>query len=88
MSELGKMEISSLMVEGGGEINASFINSGLVDKFVCVIAPKIIGGKNAVSWVGGKGIEKMNDSIKLDIHSVKKCGTDLVITAYPEKNNF
>ncbi|MGQ0513963.1 RibD family protein, partial [Bacillus sp. D-CC] len=50
---LGEHFIASLLIEGGGEVNASFIENKLVDKFIIYIAPKIIGGRDAPTFIEG-----------------------------------
>lgn len=54
MVNLGNIGIDSVLVEGGGEINASCIDAGIVNKVYTYIAPKIIGGKTALSPITGK----------------------------------
>jgi len=82
---LGSRGITSVFIEGGAEVNGSAISSGIVDKLLFFIAPKIVGGRDAPGPIGGMGIEKISDSLELDITSVKKCGQDIVIEAYPSK---
>lgn len=79
---LGKMNIDSILIEGGGNINASSIEAGIVNKVYTYIAPKIVGGKEALSPVTGKGIEYMQDAIKLKNTSLEKIGNDFLITGY------
>ena len=61
MEMLGKREITSMLIEGGGEINASAIAAGIVDKVMCFVAPKIIGGQNAPGPIGGEGVPNLKD---------------------------
>ena len=61
MEILGKREITSILIEGGGEINASAVAAGIVDKIMCFIAPKIIGGRNAPGPIGGNGVPSLTD---------------------------
>jgi diaminohydroxyphosphoribosylaminopyrimidine deaminase/5-amino-6-(5-phosphoribosylamino)uracil reductase len=56
--ELGNKQITSLLVEGGGQTHASFLEAGLVDQAIVYVAPKVVGG-HAPSWVGGKGIASL-----------------------------
>jgi diaminohydroxyphosphoribosylaminopyrimidine deaminase/5-amino-6-(5-phosphoribosylamino)uracil reductase len=58
---LGEREITSVLIEGGGEINASAVAAGVVDKVMCFIAPKLIGGRNAPGPIGGEGIANLSD---------------------------
>ena len=65
MKILGKREITSVLIEGGGEINASAIAAGVVDKVMCFVAPKLIGGQDAPGPIGGVGIRSLADAVNL-----------------------
>ncbi|MCX8029648.1 MAG: bifunctional diaminohydroxyphosphoribosylaminopyrimidine deaminase/5-amino-6-(5-phosphoribosylamino)uracil reductase RibD [Brevinematales bacterium] len=84
VSKLGEMKIINLLVEGGGEIIGSFFDNNLVDKVYVFISPKFIGGKNA-KVIGGKGISKVEDSIRLyDIVAIR-FEDDVMVKGYVEK---
>ena len=55
LSQLGRMNITKLIVEGGSEVNYSFLKEGLVDRVILFMAPKLLGGAKARGWIGGKG---------------------------------
>lgn len=78
---LGDRGITSLFVEGGAEVNNSFVMSRLVNQIITYIAPKLIGGKNAPTSIGGTGFSKMDDVLELDIKSVETIGRDIKIIA-------
>lgn len=82
---LGEKGISSLFIEGGGTINAAFLENGLIDKVVFYFAPKLIGGKIAPTFIEGTGIEWMKDAIDLRDGEFTKIGKDFKFTGYPEK---
>lgn len=82
---LGEMKICSLLVEGGSEIYASFLNANLVDKVCWFISPKILGGRLAPSPVGGAGIAALKDAIKLREFEIQRFAEDICITAYIDK---
>jgi len=84
LEELGKRQITSILVEGGGSLIGSLFDCGLVDKVNAFIAPIIIGGEEAKTAVAGKGIDKVVDSLKLKRVMVEKCGEDLVVSGYIE----
>ncbi|KUO52552.1 MAG: bifunctional diaminohydroxyphosphoribosylaminopyrimidine deaminase/5-amino-6-(5-phosphoribosylamino)uracil reductase [Desulfitibacter sp. BRH_c19] len=84
MSKLAEKEISSVLVEGGSETIWSFFQEGFVDKYYMFIAPKIIGGREAVSIVGGEGIETMDTVIKMKWKECRFLGNDLLVTCYRE----
>lgn len=82
LKELAKMEITSVLIEGGGETIASAFEAGVVDKVYFFIAPKVIGGRGAVTSVEGEGIEKAGKAIGLKRTSFRKIGDDLLIEGY------
>ena len=65
MEILGKREITSVLIEGGSEVNASALAAGIVDKVMCFIAPKLIGGQDAPGPIGGVGIRNLTDATHL-----------------------
>ncbi len=71
--------IRSVLVEAGGVLNGAFIRTGLVDKFVLFVAPKILGDRNGKNFVEGFDITDINNSKLLDIISVKRFTPDLMI---------
>jgi len=77
--KLGKMKIDSLLIEGGGTLNYSFLQAKAVDEIYAFIAPKIIGGASAKSPVEGEGIELMNNAIVLDSIEVEMVESDLLV---------
>ncbi|MBU1026209.1 MAG: bifunctional diaminohydroxyphosphoribosylaminopyrimidine deaminase/5-amino-6-(5-phosphoribosylamino)uracil reductase RibD [Candidatus Margulisbacteria bacterium] len=82
LKKLGRMKITSLLIEGGGEVNASFLEAGLVDKAYLVYAPKIFGGRDAKTGFEGQGVKLPSQAYELkDIHQEKK-GEDFLITGY------
>lgn len=83
LAELAAREIVSLLVEGGSTVNASFLLQGLVDKVVWFIAPRIIGGREALGPVGGSGIRHLARAIRLTETVVKQLGADLCVEGYP-----
>jgi diaminohydroxyphosphoribosylaminopyrimidine deaminase/5-amino-6-(5-phosphoribosylamino)uracil reductase len=86
-NKLGSMGITSILVEGGGELNASLIAAHLVDKFLIFVAPKIIGGIRAVSLVQGKGIANLRDAYTCGRFKIKRLGNDLLLETYPLKSS-
>ena len=83
LRKLGEMEITSLLVEGGAEVAASFLEAGLVDKVLTFVAPKIIGGSEAPGPVSGRGKETMDGAIPLTGVTYGHVGDDLYIEGYP-----
>jgi len=85
LKELGSRSIQSVLVEGGSTVAGEFVDAGLVNKVTFFIAPKIVGGTDAVSAVGGRGVEKMSAALELDHVTVTPRGKDIEVTGYPAK---
>jgi len=88
MFSLGSMGIDSVLLEGGSTIAFSALMKGVVDKVVSFIAPKIIGGADAPSPVGGKGLVEMKDAIIVKNWNYRKIGSDILIEGYINKNKI
>ncbi len=82
MKELGRRDIVSVLLEGGGLLNASALKENIVDKAILFVAPIIIGGEKAPSFIGGQGIQKLKDAVRLKKVEAKKIEDDLIIEGY------
>jgi diaminohydroxyphosphoribosylaminopyrimidine deaminase/5-amino-6-(5-phosphoribosylamino)uracil reductase len=76
----------SLLVEGGGELHASFVERGLFDKLYLFQAPTLIGGTGAPSFLGGRGAERLQDAPRLTQVSSRILGPDLLFEYYPAQS--
>jgi diaminohydroxyphosphoribosylaminopyrimidine deaminase/5-amino-6-(5-phosphoribosylamino)uracil reductase len=85
LDELGRREITSLLIEGGSAVNFDALDSQSVDKVIFFISPKILGGKEAVPVVGGRGFQEIDRSLPLAFANVERVGPDLIIEAYLAK---
>ena len=81
LKKLGSENVMSLLVEGGGETNASFLLNGLTQRVAFFYAPKILGGRDARKAVAGDGVTKLSDAIQLRDTEWQKVGADLAMTA-------
>ncbi len=81
--------LTSLLVEGGGEVHASFLEARLAHRFTTFLAPKVLGGRNARRSVGGQGFSSLETCPRLiDVES-RRFGPDLMFTGrieYPMEN--
>lgn len=82
MKKLGGQNIDSILLEGGGTLNASALEDGIVNKVYAYIAGKLIGGMDASSPVEGMGIDRMADAITLQNMEIEKLGDDFCIVGY------
>lgn len=86
LRRLGKEEIDSVLVEGGAETAARFLEARLVNKVSLFIAPILIGGRDAVPALGGSGAGRIADALRLDDLTVARLGEDLYVTGYPARD--
>jgi diaminohydroxyphosphoribosylaminopyrimidine deaminase/5-amino-6-(5-phosphoribosylamino)uracil reductase len=83
LRNLGEQEISSVLVEGGGHLNGSFLREQLVDKFYFYVAPKLIGGVRALGPFQGDGIMELEKAVELNNIKLNQLGNDFLFTGYP-----
>lgn len=79
MRLLAKEGIVHLLVEGGGRLHASFLETGKADEVLWFIAPMIIGGANAKTAVEGQGIQRLKEAWRLQEVAIDKIGQDICI---------
>lgn len=79
---LGSENVTALLIEGGGELAASALSAGVVDKVEFHIAPKILGGRNSRAVVGGADPGALAKALELKEVSVEKLGADISVTGY------
>lgn len=87
LTQLYKHGITDVLVEGGGEVNASFIRKGLINKYIIYIAPKLLGGRNSISPILGDDVDSIDFATLVEFESVDKSGEDLCIVAYPKQGD-
>lgn len=81
---LGKEMVSSLLVEGGSQINSAFLHARAIDKVISYVAPKLVAGQDAPTPFGGTGIEEMGNAVPVKDIQVEMLGQDIKITGYPD----
>ena len=77
--KLGQLGIDSIVCEGGATLNWSVLASGMVDRIQAYIAPKVLGGVNALSPVGGIGVDTPDKAYELEDYTVTRLGRDILI---------
>ncbi|MGY5150038.1 MAG: 2,5-diamino-6-(ribosylamino)-4(3H)-pyrimidinone 5'-phosphate reductase [Candidatus Nitrosopumilus sp. bin_68KS] len=79
LKKLLDKKIKSVLVEGGGTVNWEFIKYDLFDDLIITLSPFLIGGKNAISLIEGKGFKKISNSPNLRLKSMKRLKNHLVL---------
>jgi diaminohydroxyphosphoribosylaminopyrimidine deaminase/5-amino-6-(5-phosphoribosylamino)uracil reductase len=79
LKELGRRGIASLLIEGGSEVNASALRERVVDRVLFFLAPKILGGRDAISAVGGESPKNLREALPLKVTSVTQVGHDILV---------
>lgn len=81
LAELYARGMISVLVEGGGELAGALHDLGLVDRLCVFLGPLIIGGREAVPAVGGRGVELVEQATRARRTSVERIGEDLLVVA-------
>ena len=82
LRELGRRDITSVVIEAGPTLNFEALRSGCVDKLLCFVAPRILGGQSPLPLVGGEGFVRLDRSLLLRFASIEHVGDDLLVEAY------
>jgi diaminohydroxyphosphoribosylaminopyrimidine deaminase/5-amino-6-(5-phosphoribosylamino)uracil reductase len=85
LDELGRRDLQTMLLEGGGTVAGAFLDARLVNKVTFFVAPMIIGGRDAAIAVAGTGAEKIADALQLENVEVIQRGRDVEITGYPQR---
>ncbi|MFA7230454.1 MAG: bifunctional diaminohydroxyphosphoribosylaminopyrimidine deaminase/5-amino-6-(5-phosphoribosylamino)uracil reductase RibD [Victivallaceae bacterium] len=80
--QLGEKQITALLIEGGGELAAEVLRAGIVDQIEFHIAPKILGGRDSRTVVGGKSPMSLAETLQLSRVKVETAGPDIIISGY------
>ena len=82
LTELGQRDITSVVIEAGPTLNFEALRSKCVDRLLCFIAPRILGGQSPLPLVGGEGFVRLDRSLALRFASIEQIGDDLLVEAY------
>jgi diaminohydroxyphosphoribosylaminopyrimidine deaminase/5-amino-6-(5-phosphoribosylamino)uracil reductase len=81
LEKMGAENVTSLLVEGGGQVHASFLAAGLAQRVAFIYAPMILGGRDAPKAVAGLGACHINETTVLETIEWRRLGPDLLMTA-------
>jgi diaminohydroxyphosphoribosylaminopyrimidine deaminase / 5-amino-6-(5-phosphoribosylamino)uracil reductase len=80
MIELGKLGIDGILLEGGGTLNESALKSGIVDEIQFILAPLLLGGRDAITPIEGAGFNTIDEGIRLHHITTSRIGDDILVT--------
>jgi diaminohydroxyphosphoribosylaminopyrimidine deaminase/5-amino-6-(5-phosphoribosylamino)uracil reductase len=80
-ADLGERDVQGALLEGGPTLAWSALEEGIVDKVVVYLAPKLIGGQDAPTVLGGRGFAPIGQALSLRIRSFDLVGEDLRVEA-------
>jgi diaminohydroxyphosphoribosylaminopyrimidine deaminase/5-amino-6-(5-phosphoribosylamino)uracil reductase len=83
LARLGARGVQSILLEGGETLAGELLRSGLIDKFLFFLAPKLVGG-DGKGLFAGPGAGLMNQAVPLRIGKISRVGGDILLEAYPE----
>jgi diaminohydroxyphosphoribosylaminopyrimidine deaminase/5-amino-6-(5-phosphoribosylamino)uracil reductase len=84
LSKLGEIGMMNLLVEGGSQVNGSFLDEGLIDKLLLFLSPRLIGDHQALGIFGGRGVFILPKAIVLKEIKTKRLGEDILLEGYLE----
>jgi diaminohydroxyphosphoribosylaminopyrimidine deaminase/5-amino-6-(5-phosphoribosylamino)uracil reductase len=84
LNKLGEIGLTSILVEGGSRINGSFLDEGLIDKFLFFLSPKWLGDPQALGIFGGRAVSSLKEAVHLKEIKTKRIGEDIFIEGYLE----
>jgi diaminohydroxyphosphoribosylaminopyrimidine deaminase/5-amino-6-(5-phosphoribosylamino)uracil reductase len=84
LAELGRREITSVLIEGGGQVHAAFLRAGVVDEVALFVVPMLIGG-DGVPLLAGAGAATVSDAWRLAAPEVIRLADDLFVRGRPQR---
>ena len=88
MARLGEEHIDSVLLEGGGTLNWSALESGIVQKVMVYLAPKLFGGQSAKTPVEGTGFALPEEAAVLKNSKIRRLGEDFLIESEVDNNVY
>ncbi|HSF08534.1 MAG TPA: bifunctional diaminohydroxyphosphoribosylaminopyrimidine deaminase/5-amino-6-(5-phosphoribosylamino)uracil reductase RibD [Nitrospirales bacterium] len=80
LSRLGKEGLTSVLIEGGGRVNAAAFQQGLVNQVRLYMTPKLLGGQDAIGLIGGQSPKTLKRAWPLADCQLNKLGNDWLVT--------
>ncbi|HVP76628.1 MAG TPA: bifunctional diaminohydroxyphosphoribosylaminopyrimidine deaminase/5-amino-6-(5-phosphoribosylamino)uracil reductase RibD [Thermodesulfobacteriota bacterium] len=84
LTKLAEIGVMNLLVEGGSQVNGSFLDEGLIDKLLLFLSPRLMGDPKALGIFDGRGVSNLSEAITIKEISTKRIGEDLFVEGYLE----
>ncbi|HUL28864.1 MAG TPA: bifunctional diaminohydroxyphosphoribosylaminopyrimidine deaminase/5-amino-6-(5-phosphoribosylamino)uracil reductase RibD [Thermodesulfobacteriota bacterium] len=85
LRKLAEIGVMSLLVEGGGRVNGSFLNEGLIDRFLLFLSPRLIGDPQAPGVFDGRRVSNLDEAVSVREIKTRRIGEDIVVESYLER---
>ena len=82
LADLGRRGVASVLVEGGGEVHAAFVEAGVFERVEVAVAPLLVGGRGAPGPLGGIGADRLERALRLERPRLARRGEDLLLSAF------
>ena len=79
LSILSKKGIKTILLEGGGTLNRSFLKKNLIDEMIIALTPYVLGSKNTVSLFEGLSFPSLKIKFPLKLKNVQKNGNEIIL---------
>jgi len=76
---LSKKGIKTVLLEGGGTLNRSFLKKNLIDEMIIALTPYVLGSKNTVSLFEGLSFPSLKIKFPLKLKNVQKNGNEIIL---------
>ena len=86
LDELGRRQMTNVLIEGGSQVLGTAFDARLIDEVHVFIAPKLLGGSQALTPVGGLGLAMLSEAHGLEEVAVKQLGSDVYVSGRRSAN--
>jgi len=69
-------------VEGGSQVNGSFLDEGLIDKLLFFLSPKLLGDHQALGIFAGRGVTRLEEAVAIKKIKTRRIGEDILLEGY------
>ena len=88
LSKLGELGMTSVLIEGGSELNAAMFQGGWVNQVQLYVAPRLLGGTDALGVIGGSSPQQLSQAFPVTDLTIHKLGEDFVWIGQCRPNNL